>query len=195
MIYGNCSRLNKVLNSQRSHGLFKPWDFLLAEKELLTMMMQGELLQKKPACSKRSTERKRSPYLNTPMDIAERIRACGYVGQERAVKAISLFAYRHLTRLRRIKTGQTENMPKKTNMLFVGPTGCGKTHLVELLFSRILDIPTVVVDITNYTETGYVGQNPSFILTRLLNNAERSVPRAETGIVCLDEFDKLAVNG
>ena len=159
------------------------------------MMMQRELLQKKPACSKRSTKRKRSPHLNTPMDIAERIRACGYVGQERAVKAISLFAYRHLTRLRRIKTGQTENMPKKTNMLFVGPTGCGKTHLVELLFSRILDIPTVVVDITNYTETGYVGQNPSFILTRLLNNAERSVPRAETGIVCLDEFDKLAVNG
>ena len=129
------------------------------------------------------------------MAIAKRIRACGYVGQERAVKAISLFAYRHLNRLKRIKAHQTENLPKKTNMLFVGPTGCGKTHLVELLFSRILHIPAVVVDITNYTETGYVGQDPSHILTRLLNNAERNVKQAETGIVCLDEFDKLAVNG
>jgi ATP-dependent Clp protease ATP-binding subunit ClpX len=129
------------------------------------------------------------------MDIAQKIRACGYVGQERAVKAISLFAYRHLVRLKRIQSGQTENIPKKTNMLFAGPTGCGKTHLVELLFSKILDLPTVVIDITNYTETGYCGQDLSFILTRLLDTAGSDTELAETGIVCLDEFDKIANSG
>ena len=131
---------------------------------------------------------------HTPAKIAEKIRACGYVGQERAVKAISLFAYRHLDRLRRVRRGLTDNLPKKTNPLLVGPTGCGKTYLIELLFNKILKLPTVVIDITAFSETGYVGQDICTILTRLLLAANMDMARAETGIVCLDEFDKIATS-
>lgn len=127
----------------------------------------------------------------TPDKIAKAIRSCGYVGQDRAVKAISLFAYRHLDRIRRIKSGQTDNLPKKTNMLLVGPTGCGKTYLIELLFKEILKLPTVMIDITSYTEAGYVGQDLSAILSRLLHAANMNVKEAENGVICLDEFDKI----
>jgi len=128
----------------------------------------------------------------TPARLAAKIRACGYVGQERAVRAISLFAYRHIDRLHRIKECLMDKLPKKTNLLFVGPTGCGKTYLVELLFGKILKLPTAVIDVTAYTETGYVGLDVSNILTRLLFAANMNAQMAETGIVCLDEFDKIA---
>jgi ATP-dependent Clp protease ATP-binding subunit ClpX len=74
----------------------------------------------------------------------------------------------------------------------VGPTGCGKTFLVEQLFEKILKLPTALVDITTYSETGYVGQDPSTILTRLLHAADDNPMLAAIGIVCLDEFDKVA---
>ena len=131
----------------------------------------------------------------TPEKIAKAIRSCGYVGQDRAVRAVSLFAYRHLDRLRKIKSGMTDNLPKKTNMLLVGPTGCGKTYLVELLFREILRIPTVMIDITSYTEAGYVGQDLSAILSRLLHAANMDVKQAEAGVICLDEFDKIFMSG
>jgi ATP-dependent Clp protease ATP-binding subunit ClpX len=130
----------------------------------------------------------------TPRDIEAHIRECGYVGQERAVKAICLGAYRHVARLRRIylQGGKRETLPPKTNMLFVGPTGCGKTYLVEILFRDILKLPTVVVDMTGFSETGYVGQDVNSILTRLLYAADMNLALAALGVVCLDEFDKLA---
>lgn len=130
----------------------------------------------------------------TPRDYEAHIRRNGYVGQERAVRALSLGAYRHVARLRRIflHGDRREKLPAKSSMLFVGPTGCGKTFLVELLFRDILKLPTVVVDMTGFSETGYVGQDVHSILTRLLYAADMSLPLASIGIVCLDEFDKLA---
>ncbi len=129
-----------------------------------------------------------------PREIETHISACGYVGQEKAVRAISLGAYRHISRLRRIylQGGRREALPPKTNMLFVGPTGCGKTYLVEILFRDILKLPTVVVDMTGFSETGYVGQDVNSILTRLLYAADMNIALAGIGVVCLDEFDKLA---
>ncbi|MEO1655812.1 MAG: AAA family ATPase, partial [Bacteroidota bacterium] len=85
-------------------------------------------------------------------------------------------------------------MPKKENYLLLGPTGCGKTYLVELLFGKILEIPSVVVDITNFSETGYVGQDVPSILTRLIHAAEGDIFLASFGIICLDEFDKIATS-
>jgi ATP-dependent Clp protease ATP-binding subunit ClpX len=122
------------------------------------------------------------------------VNACGYVGQQKAVRAISLGAYRHVSRLRRIwlEGARRENLPPKTTMLFVGPTGCGKTYLVEILFRDILRLPTVVIDMTGFSETGYVGQDVNSILTRLLYASDMSLAYAAIGIVCLDEFDKLA---
>jgi ATP-dependent Clp protease ATP-binding subunit ClpX len=129
-----------------------------------------------------------------PREIETHVAECGYVGQRTAVRAIALGAYRHVSRLRRVwlEGAHRENLPPKTTMLFVGPTGCGKTYLVEILFRDILRLPTVVVDMTGFSETGYVGQDVNSILTRLLYAADMSLAYAAIGIVCLDEFDKLA---
>lgn len=133
------------------------------------------------------------PFL-TPREIAATIREAGYVGQDRAVTAVSLMAYRHISRLRKIHLEgiSRDLLPDKTNLLLVGPTGCGKTHLVELLFQHILRLPTIIVDLTGYSETGYVGQEVTSILTRLLYAADLNHAAGTVGVVCLDEFDKVA---
>jgi ATP-dependent Clp protease ATP-binding subunit ClpX len=131
---------------------------------------------------------------DSPKHIAQKLRDMQYIGQDAAVKAVSLMAYRHVRRLKRLYLHETppETLPPKTNMLFVGPTGCGKTFLVELLFQEILNLPTVIVDMTTYSETGYVGQDVASILTRLLYAADLNPFSASIGVVCLDEFDKLS---
>ncbi len=141
-------------------------------------------------------ERVRALPLLAPKEIFARLEELGYRGQEPARRAVSLLAYRHIRRVKRIYlegVSRDDVMPK-SNYLLVGPTGCGKTFLVELLFGRILQLPTVVVDVTTCSETGYVGQDPNTILTRLLNAADGSPLLASIGIVCMDEFDKLASN-
>jgi ATP-dependent Clp protease ATP-binding subunit ClpX len=129
-----------------------------------------------------------------PKKIFQRLEECGYRGQEKARRAISLMAYRHVRRIKRIYLDgqQRDQVMPKANFLCIGPTGCGKTHLVELLFQQILRLPTVIVDITTYSETGYVGQDPNTIITRLLHAAEDNPLLARVGIICLDEFDKIA---
>ena len=103
-------------------------------------------------------------------------------------------AFRHINRLKKMylqkKSGKL--LPRKNNLLFVGPTGCGKTFLVEILFRDILKLPTVIVDMSTYSETGYVGQDAGSILTRLLYAADLNLAVASIGVICLDEFDKLA---
>lgn len=129
-----------------------------------------------------------------PPEIYKQLDDEGYCGQEEARRAVCLMAYRHIRRVKRIYLDGVprEEVPTKTNYLMVGPTGCGKTHLVELLFGKILKLPTALVDITTYSETGYVGQDPNTILTRLLHAADDNPMLASIGIICLDEFDKLA---
>jgi ATP-dependent Clp protease ATP-binding subunit ClpX len=130
----------------------------------------------------------------SPKAIFARLEELGYRGQDEARRAVSLMAYRHVRRIKRIYLdgAKREQLLPKSNTLLIGPTGCGKTHLVELLFQQILRLPTVIIDITTYSETGYVGQDPSTILTRLLHAADDNPLLASIGIVCLDEFDKIA---
>jgi ATP-dependent Clp protease ATP-binding subunit ClpX len=130
----------------------------------------------------------------SPRSIFARLEDLGYRGQAEARRAVSLLAYRHVRRIKRVYLdgAKREQLLPKTNVLLAGPTGCGKTHLIELLFQQILRLPTVIIDITTYSETGYVGQDPSTILTRLLHAADDNPLLASIGIVCLDEFDKIA---
>src|SRR5215510_5449055 len=129
-----------------------------------------------------------------PPEIAERLEQHGYKGQDEPRRALSLMAYRHIRRLKRlhIKGENRHQVNPKQNTLLVGPTGCGKTFLLESLFQQVFQLPTVIVDITSFTESGYIGDDVSTILTRLLYAAEGNLLMASCGIVCLDEFDKLA---
>ncbi len=129
-----------------------------------------------------------------PKEITKELRSAGYVGQDDAVRAISLFAFRHVSRLKSlyVRNVPPDQLPGKNTMLFVGPTGCGKTYLTELVFRNILQIPTVTVDMTAYSETGYIGQDVNSILTRLVYAADMNILLASIGVVCLDEFDKIA---
>src|SRR5262245_49950989 len=129
-----------------------------------------------------------------PKKMFHRLEEAGYRGQPEARRAVSLMAYRHVRRIKRIYLdgAKRDQVMPKSNFLLIGPTGCGKTHLVELLFQQILRLPTVIIDITTYSETGYVGQDPSTVLTRLLHAADDNPLLASIGIVCLDEFDKIA---
>ncbi len=130
----------------------------------------------------------------TPRVMFDALHDLGYRGQDTARRALCLMAYRHVRRVKRIYLDGLDraDLPRKSNYLLVGPTGCGKTFLVEQLFGKILKLPTALVDITTYSETGYVGQDPSTILTRLLHAADDNPMLASIGIVCLDEFDKIA---
>ncbi len=130
----------------------------------------------------------------SPQAMFQALHELGYRGQNHARRALCLMAYRHVKRIKRIYVDGVDRaeLPRKSNFLFVGPTGSGKTFLVESLFGKILKLPTALVDITTYSETGYVGQDPSTILTRLLHTADENPMLASIGIVCLDEFDKIA---
>ncbi|MFI7638450.1 ATP-dependent Clp protease ATP-binding subunit ClpX [Nonomuraea sp. NPDC049400] len=113
------------------------------------------------------------------------------VGQEEAKRALAVAVYNHCKRLR---APSDEVELGKSNVLLVGPTGSGKTHLVQTL-ARMLDVPFAVADATALTEAGYVGDDVENLLLKLIQAAGFDIARAETGIVYIDEIDKIARKG
>ena len=110
------------------------------------------------------------------------------VGQEKAKKAISVAIYNHYKRL----ANEDKNIEiEKSNMLMIGPTGSGKTFLVQTL-ARLLDVPLAIADATALTEAGYIGDDIESVVTKLLAAAGNDVKKCETGIIYIDEIDKLA---
>jgi ATP-dependent Clp protease ATP-binding subunit ClpX len=119
------------------------------------------------------------------------------IGQEPAKKALSVAVYNHYKRVRaRTTLGPAESMGddveiSKSNILLIGPTGCGKTYLAQTLAKR-LNVPFAFADATALTEAGYVGEDVENILLKLIQAADYDVKRAETGIIYIDEIDKIA---
>jgi ATP-dependent Clp protease ATP-binding subunit ClpX len=119
------------------------------------------------------------------------------IGQEPAKKALSVAVYNHYKRIRARNTIAAADAViddveiAKSNILLIGPTGCGKTYLAQTLAKR-LNVPFAVADATALTEAGYVGEDVENILLKLIQAADYDVKRAETGIIYIDEIDKIA---
>ena len=129
------------------------------------------------------------PSRLSPRAICERLDEY-VIGQERAKKVLSVAVYNHYKRIWADHSPKDGVELQKTNILLAGPTGCGKTLLAQTL-ARILDVPFCIADATSLTEAGYVGEDVENILLRLIQAADYDVPRAEHGIVYIDEVDKI----
>src|SRR5437868_1000248 len=127
--------------------------------------------------------------LPTPKKIYEQLNQY-VIGQDRAKKVLSVAVYNHYKRINSgVESDEVEL--QKSNILMVGPTGCGKTLLAQTL-AKILDVPFSIADATSLTEAGYVGEDVENILLRLIQAADFDIARAERGIIYIDEIDKIA---
>jgi len=113
------------------------------------------------------------------------------IGQDKAKKVISVAVYNHYKRVNAELIGEEKKEIDKSNILLIGPTGCGKTYLVQTL-ARLLDVPLAIADATSLTEAGYIGDDVESVVTKLLAAADNDVARAECGIIFIDEIDKIA---
>ena len=147
----------------------------------------------------RTKKKKKEPELSA-IDIAHipppheiRRRLDEYVvGQEHAKKVVSVAVYNHYKRVFSVENSSEDDVEiEKSNMLMVGPTGSGKTYMVRTL-ARLLDVPLAITDATSLTEAGYIGDDIESVVSKLLAAADNDVERAETGIIFIDEIDKLA---
>ncbi|MGI6500872.1 MAG: ATP-dependent Clp protease ATP-binding subunit ClpX [Anaerostipes sp.] len=111
------------------------------------------------------------------------------IGQDYAKKVMSVAVYNHYKRV--VTNTMDEIEIDKSNMLMIGPTGCGKTYLVKTL-ARLLDVPLAITDATSLTEAGYIGDDVESVLSKLLQAADNDVDEAEHGIIFIDEIDKIA---
>ena len=111
------------------------------------------------------------------------------IGQEHAKKVMSVAVYNHY---KRVATDTMDDIAiEKSNILMIGPTGCGKTYLVKTL-AKLLDVPLAIADATSLTEAGYIGDDIESVVSKLLAAADNDVEKAEHGIIFIDEIDKIA---
>lgn len=155
--------------------------------------LQGGIPQSQKLKKKQPKEKKAAPKLDIhSIPAPHRIKASldeYVVGQEHAKKVMSVAVYNHYKRV--MSDTQDGIEIEKSNMLMIGPTGCGKTYLVKTL-ARLLDVPLAITDATSLTEAGYIGDDIESVVSKLLAAADNDVERAEHGIIFIDEIDKIA---
>jgi len=129
--------------------------------------------------------------LPKPSEIHDFLKAY-VVGQDDAKRTLSVAVYNHYKRIQAGEKGRDDEIElAKSNILMLGPTGCGKTYLAQTL-AKLLNVPFAIADATALTEAGYVGEDVENILLKLIQAADYDVKRAETGIIYIDEVDKIA---
>lgn len=142
---------------------------------------------------KKKTKEKKEPVIDIhKIPAPHKIKASldeYVVGQEHAKKVMSVAVYNHYKRIASVQQDDVEI--EKSNMLMIGPTGCGKTYLVKTL-AKLLDVPLAITDATSLTEAGYIGDDIESVVSKLLAAADNDVERAEHGIIFIDEIDKIA---
>lgn len=156
--------------------------------------LQGEGgIPNKQKLKKKKTKEDAKPVLNIhDIPAPHKIKASldeYVVGQEHAKKVISVAVYNHY---KRVATDSMDDIQiDKSNMLMIGPTGCGKTYLVKTL-AKLLDVPLAIADATSLTEAGYIGDDIESVVSKLLAASDNDVEKAERGIIFIDEIDKIA---
>lgn len=138
---------------------------------------------------KKKTSNPELGTIHTPQQIKDHLDQY-IIGQERAKRTIAVAVYNHYKRL---QLGQQDDEVEleKSNILLLGPTGCGKTLIARSL-AQLLNVPFAIGDATTITEAGYVGEDVENLLLRLIQSADNDIPRAEMGILYIDEIDKIA---
>ena len=156
--------------------------------------MFGGIPQSQRLKKKKKQEKKVKPVLDIhSIPAPHKIKASldeYVVGQEHAKKVMSVAVYNHYKRIM-AKPEEDGIEIEKSNMLMIGPTGCGKTYLVKTL-AKLLDVPLAITDATTLTEAGYIGDDIESVVSKLLAAADNDVERAEHGIIFIDEIDKIA---
>ena len=131
--------------------------------------------------------------LPTPAEI-KKVLDSYVIGQEDAKKTLAVAVYNHYKRIYNPQKNDDDVEIQKSNVLLLGPTGCGKTLLAQTL-AKILKVPFAIADATTLTEAGYVGEDVENILLKLIQNADYDIKKAERGIIYVDEIDKIAKKG
>ena len=181
------------MNTQMQSGNFNYGDlFNMPNISMIDLSSFQNQMGQQPKPKKKQSEKK-DPVLDLKkIPAPHKIKATldeYVIGQEYAKKVMSVAVYNHY---KRVATDTMDEIAiEKSNMLMIGPTGCGKTYLVKTL-AKLLDVPLAIADATSLTEAGYIGDDIESVVSKLLAAADNDVEKAEHGIIFIDEIDKIA---